>query len=170
MKGNPSHFLFGRFWLQTEMMVLTINSNSRFKLHLMQTNEWCPSLHPVYDLTWPASLCIAKQRWAHLNEGRYCIKLFNMKSCPNDWWQPIGVSPSSFNYFNLISEKSCQFGVAESSKYYNTHDAQLPFRWRKASERWLKAATNSKRFTIAVVNKTRCHSCWIHPNWSKIWK
>ncbi len=54
----------------------------------------------------------------------------------------------------------------DDSKHYSTHEPQPPLPWRRSqSEAWIKAVKNSKLFSIEFMNKTRRHSCWIHPKY-----
>lgn len=57
----------------------------------------------------------------------------------------------------------CQFGTADGSKYYNTHEPLTPLLWRRSLSAQIIAVANSKRFTVESVNKTQLHLCPFNP-------
>lgn len=57
----------------------------------------------------------------------------------------------------------CQFGTANGSKYYNTHEPLTPLLWRRSLSAQIIAVANSKCFIVESVNKTQLHLCPFNP-------
>lgn len=57
----------------------------------------------------------------------------------------------------------CQFGTADGSKYYYTHEPLTPLLWRRSLSEQNTAVANSKCFIVESVNKTQLHLCRFNP-------